>query len=215
MAKHAAPTRRSPWQPFALAVVAALVLTGTGSGVLAVLRAVATGNQTISTGTLSLRLAPHGTFGATITGAAPGDTLHRFVTVTNNGTLAAAGLTLTATGTGAPELTTTSSTALRVSVTSCPTTWTTTGTTGSCPTTPTVLLDNTALSSLNSPHTLLAPTTTLPAGHTHHLRISLRIPDNAETTTNGTPPPTTVQGKTADITFTLTQDQRTSTTTSS
>lgn len=215
MAKHAAPRRRSPWRPLALAVAGTVVLAGTGTGVLAVLSAIATGTQSASTGNLTLTLAANGTFGTAITNAAPGDVQHRFVTLTNGGTLTAAGLTLAASGTGSADLVGTASTALQVSVATCTVAWT--PATGACSgtTTAPAALQNVPLGALGTARDVLPASTPVAAGAQHHVRVTLTVPDLNEVSTNGTPPATTVQGKNATVTFTFGELQRAATTTSS
>ena len=217
MAKHAATAPRSPWRPLVLAVVGALALVSSAGGVLALLRAQATATQSASTGTLLLTQAANGTFGTTITGAAPGDLVHRFVTLSNTGTLDATNLTLGVAAASPNELSNGSTTALRLSVSECSVLWNPTGTTGgiqegSCG--GTLSRDVAAGTVPFSNQPLLAGTIAGSTGK-RFLRISFRVPDISETSTNGTPPPTTVQGKSTSLTFTFTEDQRTGTVTSS
>ncbi len=180
MGTHAAPRARSAWRPAALAAVAGLALVSAGTGVYALLQATATGTQTAGTGTLSLTLAANGTFGTAIADAAPGDTYHRYVTLTNGGTLAAAGLTVAAAATGSADLTGTGASALLVSVSTCSVAWTTTGT-GSCSGTSATPVNAVPLGSLGAARDVVA--TAVSAGTPHRLRLTLVVPDLGEVTT--------------------------------
>lgn len=64
-----------------------------------------------------------------------------------------------------------------------------------------------------TPTTLVAGT--IAAGSALNLQVSLTLPDQNETTTNGTVPVGTIQGLTAALTWTFTESQRTATTTGS
>lgn len=55
----------------------------------------------------------------------------------------------------------------------------------------------------------------IPAGAVQHLQFSLTLPNQNETTINGTLPTGTIQGLVANLTWTFTQAQRTATTTNS
>lgn len=211
MAKHAAPAARSPWRPFALALVASLLLAGTGSGVLALFRAVATTTQTASTGTLALTVTGNGAFGTTaITDAAPGDTVHRYVTLQNTGSLEATNLTL-AVSSNASILANGSTTSLQLSVTECSVAWVPTtgacgGTTSTAPATTGVVLPLAAAA---------LPGTVFGGGKQRHLRLALTVPNTTETVVDGVIPATSVLGKSATLTFTFTGDQRTAAVSSS
>lgn len=211
MARHAAPRARTAWRPVAVAAAAGVALLSTGTGVYALLQATATGTQSATTGSLSLTLAGNGTFGTAITDAAPGDNVSRYVTLTNGGTLPASGLTVSASATGSSDLTGTGTSALQVSVSTCTGTWT--PATGACSGTVATPVSGVALGSLATARDVV--TGAVSPGTVHRLRITLVVPDNGEVTTNGTPPPTTVQGRTAGITFTFSEAQRAATTSSS
>jgi hypothetical protein len=222
MAAHAAHTdrrRRAAWRPIAAATVGGAVLVTTGFGVWASLNATASGAaESVNTGTLKLTAANNGTgvFGQTIGNVAPGDTVNRYVEVTNGGTLDAQALTMQVAATGSSALITdgvspATTKALRVTVTSCSATWA--ATTGTCSGTTSVLLAATPVSGLASATSLIAGA--IPAGTVSHLQISTQLPDQTETTVNGNLPATTIQGQTANLTYTFTEAQRTATTTNS
>lgn len=211
--RHAAPARRSAWRPLAAAAAGLAVLVIGGQGVFAALSATASSApQAATAGTLSLTLAPNGAgFTQPVAALAPGDTVHRYVDLTNGGSLAGAGLTVAVASTGSVVLRTDTTRGLRVTVTSCSTAWT--PSTGACTggaTTP--LVSSALLGSLSTPAPLAA---TVPAGQVLRLQVSLRLPDQDETTVNGAPPAGTVQGQSASLTWTFSETQRTATTTSS
>lgn len=207
-------------KPFGVAVAAASIATATGFGVYAALNATANNPtpQSVGSGTLRLLLSNVGNgFSQNITGLAPGDVVNRYVTLNNGGTLDAQGLTMSVAATGSSTLitdgTSPATLALRVSVSSCTVAWD--ATTGACGGTVTNLVANASLSSLATPVTVLSSATALPVGANSHLRVAVTLPDQTETTTNGTAPATTIQGQSADLTFTFTTAQRTAATTNS
>jgi hypothetical protein len=213
-------TKRPAWRPLAGAVAGGALLVTAGFGVWASLSATAfnTTPHSISSGTLSLTLADNGAgFTSTVSNMAPGDVVNRYVDLTNGGTLDAQGLTLGVAATGSTTLitdgTSPATKALRVSVSSCSTSWT--PTTGVCSASGTVtsLLAATPLSSLSTAASLISGAVAHAA--IVHLQVSVQLPDQAETTTNGTAPATTIQGQSASLTYTFSEAQRTATTTNS
>lgn len=52
-------------------------------------------------------------------------------------------------------------------------------------------------------------------GAVTNLQVSVRLPDQTETTVNGALPNSTIQGKTANLTYTFTETQRSAATTNS
>jgi hypothetical protein len=100
-----------------------------------------------------------------------------------------------------------------VSVNACSTSWT--ASTGVCSSSGTVtsLLSATALSALSSAQTLISGAVAV--GAVEHLQVSVQLPDQSETTTNGTAPATTIQGQSANLTYTFGESQRTATTSNS
>lgn len=190
-------------------VVAAAV---TGTAAWAVLSATAsnTSPQTVGSGLLSISLtdaSPSGGFSSAIAGMLPGDTVNRFVTVTN-GTGDAQGLTLGVTGTGSTKLTTDATNGLKVTVTSCGVPWSS----GSCAS-PTTLVSSAAIAGFGT-KSLVAGAWA--ANSVQYLRVGLTLPDQVETTVNGTPNVSpTIQGLTTGLTWTFTETQRTGATTNS
>ena len=210
--------RRAAWRPLAAAAIAGSVLVTTGFGVWASLSASATNTtpQTVETGTLKLALADNGAgFTATVSNVAPGDSVHRYVTLTNNGTLEGKDLTMAVTATGSPVLVTdaagsATSKALRLSVSTCAVAWN--PTTGACAGTAADVVAPTVLSSLSTAVSL-GSTPSILAGGTAHLRITATLPDQNETSVNGVLPTGTVQGAKASLSYVFTEVQRAGTTT--
>jgi hypothetical protein len=192
-----------------------------GFGVWAGLNATAfnTSPQSVTSGKLSLGLTDNGAgFTTAITNIAPGDTVNRFVDVTNNGNLAAQGLTLAVSAASNNALITdgtggSTTKALRVSVDACSTSWDPTGNSCTSSGTVTNLLAATPLSGLSSAQSLIAGSIAVSA--TEHLRVQMTLPDQTETTTNGSLPTNTIQNLSASLTYTFQEAQRTGTTTSS
>lgn len=210
--------RRSAWRPLAVAVTGGALLMTAGFGVWAGLNATAfnTTPQSVDSGTLSLSLDDNGVgFSSSISNLAPGDVVNRYVDLTNDGSLDAQGLTLSVAASGDSQLITdgtspSTSKALKVSVTSCSSEWDPSGT---CADTTSSLLTATTLSAMNSAHSLVADS--IAHGAVVHLQISVQLPDQDETTINGSAPTGTIQGRTATLTYNFQESQRTATTTDS
>ena len=213
------PRRRAAWRPLAAAVVGGAALLTAGFGVWASLTATAANvaPETISTGTLKLTLADNGAgFSQAISNVAPGDVVNRYVALTNGGTLDAQSMSVQVAATGSPVLISdgvapATSKALRVSMTSCSVAWN--PTTGACGGTSTVVLAPTVLSSLATPVSIVPGS--MSAGSVQNLQVSVQLPDQNETTVNGALPGGTIQGQSANLTYTFAQVQRTATTTNS
>jgi hypothetical protein len=190
-------------------------LAVTGTGVMAALNATAFNSsaQTITSGTLKLVLSDNGNgFTQSITDMAPGDIVNRYVDLANSGTLDGKNLTLTATDSGSTLLSTDSTKGLHVTVVRCSGgTWT--AGTGVCSGSTSTLLSNVALANMGSAQSLISGAVT--AATTYHLKVSVTLPDQNETTTNGTLPGGTIQGLTANVTWTFGESQRDATTTNS
>lgn len=170
-------------------------------------------------GTLSLIQADNGSgFTTPIDKMAPGDTVYRYVKYTNNGNLDAQDLRLSLSDSVNSVLTTDATRGLTVAVSQCSVAWA--PATGACGGTSTSLGSSTAASLKTTSLSLaVAPTTpagaNILAGQEIHLRFAITLPDSNETTVNGVPPANTVQGKTAALTWTLTETMRTTTSISS
>jgi spore coat-associated protein N len=202
---------------FAAAATAAFVgLAITLGAVYALLNASAfnTTAQTVSSGTLKLVLADNGAgFTTAIANLAPTDVVNRYVDVTNSGTLDAKALTLAVADATPTKLTTDLTNGLHATITQC-TGGTWTPGTGVCSGTTAALVSGVALKTLaTTPSTLIAGAIT--AVTAVHLQVSITLPDQVETTTNGVLPASTIQGLSASITWTFNETQRTGTTTDS
>src|SRR3954453_13916857 len=183
----------------AAVVVGAGGLLLTGVGVYAGLQASAnnTSPQAVSSATLKLTLADQGAgFPPAISNLVPGDVVNRYVDLTNGGTAAAQGLTLGVTDTSPTKLTTDATNGLQVTITSCSTSWT--PATGTCAGGTTTALATSSVAALRS--TAAALVTTVAAGAVQHLQVGITLPNQNETTVNGTLPTGTIQGLTANLT---------------
>lgn len=183
--------------------------------------AVATG-----TGTLQLTEAANGVgFGSPIANMAPGDRVNRYVDFTNgvagdnSPSLPGLGLSLKAADGSSTLLSTNATYGLQVAVSSCagsfaPLTGACTGGAG------TIAIAETPLTTFIAGATALGTPVSIPAGTTEHLMFSISLPDQNETSTNGgtavpVAAPSSIQGLTASLTFTLTEVQAVAATTNS
>lgn len=198
----------------AATIVGAILLVG--SSVYADLNATATNTsaQAISSGSLELTMTDAGAgFGQAVSNLVPGDVVHRFVTLSNSGTLDGTGLTLGVGAATASKLTTDATKGLQVRVDRCTAAWNTTA--GTCAGTGSTLLASTALSSLIGSPQAFSGLTGLAAGDVLYLRITVSLPSQTETTVNGVLPASTIQGLSASLTWSFTEVQRAGTVTNS
>jgi hypothetical protein len=79
-----------------------------------------------------------------------------------------------------------------------------------CSGTTSPLLSATTLSGLASPASLIPGAIAVNA--VQHLKVSVTLPDQAETTVNGALPAATVQNKSVSLTYTFAETQRSATT---
>ncbi len=184
------------------------------AGVYAGLSATATGAESVTSGTLNLTLTNDtGSLGFSnfTPKMAPGDTDNVYVNLNNTGTLASlAGMTLAVTG-GTPGNALTNGTVpgegLTVTATQCSVAWTVA--TGVCSGTTTAILATTPVSTLASGVPLSnVPALAASTGQVAHVQFSLGLVAT-ETSVNGVPPAQTIQGLTANLTYTFTELQRT------
>jgi spore coat-associated protein N len=173
----------------------------------------------VTAGKLSLIQADNGSgFTTAITKMAPGDTVNRYVQYTNDGNLDGQDLRLSLADSAPSSLTNDGTVGLSVSVSQCSVAWT--ASTGACGGTTTNLGTSTALALKTTPLALpVIPTTpagaNIVAGQQIHLKFSISLPAGSEVTINGVEPVGTVQGKSASLTWTLTETLRDATTTNS
>jgi hypothetical protein len=203
--------------PARLALAGGVAIGGlalTGMAVFAGLNAEAknTTPQQIDSGTLQLTYADNGAgFTSVAAKMAPGDVVNRYVDLTNGGSLDGKTLTLAAVDAVGSKLSTDAANGLQVTVTEC-TGGTWNNTTGVCSGTTSVPVVGSLASMATAPLALannVAPSATL------HYQVSVALPDQNETVTNGALPANTIQGLTANITWTFNELQRTATTTNS
>ena len=202
-----------------LAIVATATVGGTalvGSSVFASLTATAsnTSAHSVNSGTLKLTQANSGVAGLTagfttaVTAMAPGDTINRFIDVTNGGTLAGASWTLGLADSANTKLTSDALLGLGVVVKECTAAYT--ATTGVCtgPAIESTMITTTA-NALLSPLALTVATADLNSLAVTHMKFIITLPaSNNEVTINGTLPGATIQGLTSFLTWTVTETQR-------
>ena len=195
------------------------------SSVFAALSATATGTTSVTTGTLKLvQLAAgsgggfvSGGFATAITGMAPSDTVNKFVTLTNSGTLDAGSTTLTVVGTGSTALTTSAANGLQVWIQKCSIAYTAVGSTGAgtCSGTASDVLGTSgtpvSANTLATPQVLNNLVVT--AGAISFLKIAISLPAGTEVTADGVLPGGTIQGLTTTLSWTFTEQQRAATST--
>jgi len=218
MSKHRHTTKKE--RAYGKIAVAGLLTTSVGllatAGVYAGLSATATGAESVTSGSLNLQLSPDvGAGFSNFTGAmAPGDTDNVYVTLKNTGTLAsAAGMTLQVAGSPVNALTNGSiaGEGLSIAATECSVAWTLA--TGTCSGATTTVLATTTASTLATAQALSGiPALAAATGQAAHIQISLTLA-GTETSTNGTPPASTIQGLSTTLTYTFTEQQRTGTVT--
>jgi hypothetical protein len=212
MAKHTqneSGTKRGRTVLAASFAVAGLAITGVG--VFAGLNAVATGTEAVNSGTLKLVQVGgtgSGGFGQTYANMAPGDAVNTYVDVTDNGTIAARNMVLGVVGTGATLLTTDATKGLQITVQSCAVAWVA----GNC-LTPTTVFNQPVATLSATPASVVAGAVT--KNSAYHYKITTTLPDQAETTTNGTLPGGTIQNLSTTLTFPFDEAQRAATTTES
>lgn len=161
--------------------------------------------QTVTSGTVKIELGATGAATNRLnvaTGAiAPGDTIERSVDLTNTGTLALAGVTLTTTATTSSVLDTDTTNGLQMKIDSCSVPWTESGTAPSfsyaCSGGTTASVSSQPLIESNLP---LGALNALTAAGTDHLRVSLTFPATADDT---------FQAKTSVISYEFTGTQHT------
>ena len=213
---HAPPSRTRRIHPLLAILVGLAVVVALAAAVRATLFATADGDTSVATGTLLLTLESDGSgLDVPVDGLAPGDTVDRFVDLTNTGTLAAGDLTIAVTATGdavlvddgvAPATTR----ALTLTIDACASPWDTAA--SSCADGAASLLEATTLGTLRDTPAPLA--LTFDADDVAHLRLRIVLPDQDETSVNGVLPTPSIQDASADVTLTFRVEQRDAATTS-
>jgi spore coat-associated protein N len=183
------------------------VLAGTLSttAAYAVFSTSASTEVSVSTATLSLSLASNGTaFSQGIANMLPGDTITRFVDLSNDSTAgAASGLSLAVTPGTSNKLTNDQASGLQLTVNGCTLPWTASSAT--CGATQSTVVAQTPVATYTTQSLL---TGALPAGQIEHLEVLLTLPAQSETTTNGAPPANSIQYLSNSLTFTFATVQR-------
>lgn len=185
---------------------AAVIVAANGPGVFAGLKAEAdtvANPMAATTGTLVLALDGVASFDDAISGMAPGDSGVRYVQLNNTGTLGARNLKVKIAASGDSVLTT-GDKALRVKVESCSVAFAA----GACSDAggAATQVSNQVVSGLSTFASFAVPVT-LDAGDSVFVKVTTSLPDADETTTNGTAPAGTVQGKSASLVYTFQQAQ--------
>jgi hypothetical protein len=206
--------KKKPWRALAGAAIVLSVAAIAGQSVLSSLNATAfnTSPQNVNSGTMSLNLSatnPSVGFSQSVTNLAPGDVINRYVTLTNDGSLDGKDLTLQTTETGTATLISDigTSKALTLTVSSCNVAWSG----GTCSSPSGGSQEVTGVLGTFSTAKLFA-NAAMSSGAVKYLQISLKLPDQNETTANGVPPTPTIQGGNVYITYTFDLAQRLATT---
>jgi len=158
--------------------------------------------QNLSSGTVSIALGTADRLTVAAADLVPGDTIQRAVDITNNGspgTSSVGSITLTTTATTSSLLDSDTTNGLQMQIDNCSMAWTEAGPpyTYTCPGTQAVVLASQPVIGANIP---LANMTSVTAGDTDHLRVTLTFPTAA---------PNTLQGLSSVIDYTFTAEQRT------
>ena len=204
-----------------ITIVVAAAIGGTAmvsSNVFAALTATATNlsGGSVTTGTLKLEYSASGGSGAfstAITGLGPGDTVNRYIDLTNTGTLDGETPTVQIASSDSNTLVNDGTKGLQLSIRACSVAWTQTGA-GTCSGTETVVLASTPAATLKN----AAANITLPsvlASGVNRLKLTISLPAGSENTVNGVLPVGTVQGLTAALQWSFVIQERTATNTSS
>lgn len=184
------------------------LVTGSVSALLQAQSSNATAHG-ISSGTLKLIQADNGAgFTSTISDMAPGDVVNRYVDYTNAGTLASKTLRLKVVDATSTMLTSNATRGLQLVVSDCSTSWN--NSTGACTGGTVTQLLSSPVSALGIDTNFSGITTLGASTGMLHLQFKLTLPDaaNNEITTNGLLPANTIQGLTANLTWTLSETQR-------
>jgi hypothetical protein len=211
--------KKNPWRMIAAATI---LLSGAGiigQSVLATLNSTAFNEvaRDVSSGTLNLTLTDNGVgFSQNISNMAPGDVVNRYINLENEGSLDGKSLTLKTTQNGDETLISdgvngSSNQALRLTVLGCSVAWDSAN--GTCGGTETTEIASTALGAFTTPKSF--SNGVLTSNENRYLKLSIQLPNQNETTSNGNFPANTVQGKSVAVTYTFDLIQRDSVTTNS
>ncbi|MDP9903703.1 TasA family protein [Arthrobacter bambusae] len=193
-------------------VIASLALVGTAAGVAGLgtygaFTSSTSASNTVASGIVNIALGATGTtnrLSVAASGLVPGDTVQRVATLANaTGNQNLSAITLTTAASPTSLLDTNTTMGLQVTVDNCSTAWTEAGTapayTYTCSGTTTSVLASRPVIGANL---TLANLTSVTAGHTDNLRVTLTLPSTADNT---------LQNQSSTIAFSFTGTQRTAT----
>lgn len=206
-----------------LIIVAALIGGGSlvSSSAFAALTATAFnpgGTGSVAVGTLKLIQAASsvpgitGGFATAISAVAPGDTVNRYVDLTNSGTLDGSTMTLRLTPDVVNALTSNATSGLQITIVQCSVAYTNVG---ACSGSETAVVTSTATALVAGDTSISLTSTSFLSGAISHLKISIALPAGTEVVENGVLPPGTLQGLTVALTWKFTEALRANTTTNS
>jgi hypothetical protein len=193
--------------PLYVKVVASVAILGAAAGVASLATfasftsSTAAQAQSLSSGTVSITLGAANRLAVGATNLVPGDTIQRAVDITNNGsagTSSVGSVSLTTTASPSSLLDTDTTNGLQMVVDKCSVAWTESGppytytcggTTTSVLASKAVIGNNVALSNMSS----------ITAGNTDHLRVTLTLPAAAGNT---------LQGQSSTLSYVFTASQR-------
>jgi spore coat-associated protein N len=201
MARFALASNRGKILATALAVGGAATVAGLGT--FGSFTSTTSANASVASGTVQIGLGSAGTAANRLTVAAsglvPGDTVQRAVDLAVNGSQDLSGITLTTTASPSSLLDTDATNGLQMTIDSCSTGWTESGTapayTYSCASPTTVLASRPVIGA-----NLSLAGLGITAGATNHLRVTLSFPSAAGNT---------FQNQSSTIAFAFTGTQRT------
>lgn len=158
--------------------------------------------QNLSSGTVSLTLGSANRLTVAASNIVPGDTIQRAVDITNNGsagTSSVGSITLTTSAAPTNVLTTDTAKGLQMTIDKCSVAWTESGPpyTYACGGTTSTVLASTPVIGTN---TALSNMSSVTAGSTDHLRVTLTFPATADNS---------FQGLGTTLSYTFTANQRT------
>jgi len=176
-----------------------------GMGTFGTFTSSTSGTQQVASGTVNIALGSAGTVNNRLSVAAtnvvPGDMIQRTATLSNTGTAALSGVTLTTTAAPTSLLDTDATNGLQMTIQSCATPWTEAGTapayTHTCAGATTVVASKAVIGA----NTAIAGAA-LPANGVANLMVTLTLPTSADNT---------FQGKSSTINFAFTGTQRAAT----
>ncbi|MGO4583506.1 TasA family protein [Arthrobacter sp. 2RAF6] len=193
-------------------VIASLALVGTAAGVAGLgtygaFTSSTSASTSVASGIVNIALGASGTtnrLSVAASGLVPGDTVQRVATLSNaTGNQALSAITLTTSALPTSLLDTNTTMGLQVAVDDCSVAWTEAGTspayTYTCSGTTTSVLASRPVIGAN---VALANLTSVTAGHTDNLRVTLTLPSTADNT---------LQNQNSTIAFNFTGTQRTAT----